>query len=350
MLILICGARYTGKSEIARYLGLQGFKQLAVRSADPANDSLDSLDSSALTPAGSSPNTSVSRSADHSHDSSIDAYEQTVFASTTELIDYVTTRWNQRFVTTDVDTVGRFEEVRHRSFVYLLSVEAPLGARYRRHVAGAGKDAMTLEQFVEQSDTQLYGPGALVRLTNRSKVHIVNAAESLELLYLKLSDLRLWDDGYLRPSWDEYFMHLASLASRRSNCMKRRVGCVLVRGRRVIATGYNGTPRGIANCNEGGCPRCNSGAARGTDLFTCLCMHAEENALLEAGRERVGSDAILYCDTCPCLTCCVKIVQIGIVEVVYAQEYSMDTMSSTVFKEAGVVLRQYSHRDMRVVV
>jgi dCMP deaminase len=79
--------------------------------------------------------------------------------------------------------------------------------------------------------------------------------------------------------------------------MKRRVGCVLVREKRVISTGYNGTPRNIRNCNEGGCPRCNGGQGAGVGLSTCLCIHAEENALLEAGRERIREGAILYCDT-----------------------------------------------------
>jgi dCMP deaminase len=79
----------------------------------------------------------------------------------------------------------------------------------------------------------------------------------------------------LRPSWDSYFMSLADLAARRSNCMKRRVGCVLVRGARVISTGYNGTPRGATNCNEGGCPRCNAGEGSGHSLSNCLCLHAE---------------------------------------------------------------------------
>lgn len=79
--------------------------------------------------------------------------------------------------------------------------------------------------------------------------------------------------------------------------MKRRVGCVLVREKRVIATGYNGAPRGLKNCNEGGCGRCDSGVTGGVGLEACLCIHAEENALLEAGRERVGGGAVLYCDT-----------------------------------------------------
>ncbi|GAA6037246.1 hypothetical protein JCM8097_008641 [Rhodosporidiobolus ruineniae] len=169
----------------------------------------------------------------------------------------------------------------------------------------------------------------------------------------------------LRPSWDSYFMLLASLASLRSNCMKRRVGAVLVRDKRVVSTGYNGTPRGVKNCGEGGCGRCNShtdglgsadadaereggkegGFSRsGEALDECLCLHAEENALLEAGRERVSGGgtegAVLYCNTCPCLRCTVKIVQCGVREVVYSLSYSMDSASRRVMNEAGVGLRQ----------
>ena len=95
--------------------------------------------------------------------------------------------------------------------------------------------------------------------------------------------------------------------------MKRRVGCVLVREKRVISTGYNGTPRNLKNCNQGGCrysdvsytnmqlimlgSRCNGGHGSGVALSTCLCLHAEENALLEAGRERIREGSTLYCDT-----------------------------------------------------
>lgn len=136
-------------------------------------------------------------------------------------------------------------------------------------------------------------------------------------------------------------MTLASLAAQRSNCMKRRVGCVLVSNNRVLSTGYNGTPRGMRNCNEGGCARCNAAAAGGSSLATCLCLHAEENALLEAGRERIKDGSILYCDTCPCLTCSIKITQVGITEVVYSLAYSMDTEAARIFDEGGVKLRQF---------
>jgi dCMP deaminase len=89
-------------------------------------------------------------------------------------------------------------------------------------------------------------------------------------------------------------------------------------------------------------PRCNTAAKGGVDLSTCLCLHAEENALLEAGRDRIGATSTLYCNTCPCLTCSVKITQVGIAEVVYNQGYMVDTQTARIFAEGGVKLRQFS--------
>jgi dCMP deaminase len=162
------------------------------------------------------------------------------------------------------------------------------------------------------------------------------------MLHSHLASLNLTSADRLRPSWDTYFLSLCTLASLRSNCMKRRVGAVLVRKNRVLSTGYNGTPRGLQNCAEGGCSRCNGGAAGGTALDECLGLHAEENALLECGRERGGADGtVLYCNTCPCLRCAVKIVQTGVREVVYQLAYSMDDRSRQIFRDANVLFRQY---------
>ena len=88
---------------------------------------------------------------------------------------------------------------------------------------------------------------------NEAEVKLVNSTSSLEGLHHSLDRLNLLDEERLRPGWDQYFMQLASLAAQRSNCMKRRVGCVVVREKRVLSTGYNGTPRNVRNCNEGGC-------------------------------------------------------------------------------------------------
>ncbi len=247
-----------------------------------------------------------------------------------------------------------------RPFFLLISVDAPISIRWRRFQARQQQQQLPqtplssppsptpttttdLETFVHLSDIHLYHPSTGTHpLISRATVRLLNTSPSLAHLYATLGKLDLLNPDRLRPSWDSYFMSLASLAAQRSNCMKRRVGCVVVRDKRVISTGYNGTPRGLVNCGEGGCGRCNSGdAGSGLALATCLCIHAEENALLEAGRERVRDGAVLYCDTCPCLTCSIKIVQVGVREVVYSQGYSMDGETAAVFREAGVRLRQF---------
>ena len=85
-----------------------------------------------------------------------------------------------------------------------------------------------------------------------------------------------------RPDWDAYFMDIAHVVARRGNCSRRQVAALLVKDRRIISTGYNGTPRGVRNCFEGGCRRCAGEAPSGADLGECVCSHAEENAITQA--------------------------------------------------------------------
>lgn len=270
------------------------------------------------------------------------------FSTTEDLLDFVTKRWRERWVTTDIYTESILDKLLRRPFFILVSVDAPVSVRWRRFqnrlkATSSPSENLSLEDFLLRSDEHLYSPEkGLLPLISRATVRLLNTSSDLAHLYATLGKLDLTNEDRLRPNWDQYFMQLASLAAQRSNCMKRRVGCVLVREKRVISTGYNGTPRGLRNCGEGGCARCNEGQSSGIGLGTCLCIHAEENALLEAGRERIREGAILYCDTCPCLTCSIKITQVGISEVVYSQGYSMDGETSRVFREAGVHLRQFS--------
>jgi dCMP deaminase len=272
------------------------------------------------------------------------------FSTADDLLDFVTKQWRERWVTTDIHSETILDKLLRRPFFILISIDAPVSVRWARYKArpssseggGFSSTPLTLEAFLLKSDSHLYDPlTGLLPLISRATIRLLNTSTSLAHLYATLGKLDLTNEDRLRPSWDQYFMQLASLAAQRSNCMKRRVGCVLVREKRVISTGYNGTPRGLKNCGEGGCPRCNEGQGSGVGLGTCLCLHAEENALLEAGRERIRDGAILYCDTCPCLTCSIKITQVGISEVVYSQGYSMDTETAAVFDEAGVRLRQF---------
>ncbi|KAI4671355.1 uncharacterized protein J4E88_009018 [Alternaria novae-zelandiae] len=276
--------------------------------------------------------------------SSVDA--QHTFPNIDSLLDFVTLRWRERFVTTDIWDETVVDALLRRPFFLLVSVDAPVSVRWQRfkaRCAATDHTPPTLEEFVLRNDEHLFAPRTgLSALCQRAQLKLLNSSSDMASLRSAILFLDLMDEARVRPSWDQYFMQLADLAARRSNCMKRRVGCCIVREKRVISTGYNGTPRGMTNCNEGGCPRCNNAAQGGVGLSTCLCLHAEENALLEAGRDRIGENAILYCNTCPCLTCSVKITQVGISEVVYNQGYLVDDQTAKIFTESGVKLRQFS--------
>jgi dCMP deaminase len=325
---------------VAQYLiDHHGFKRLHLELPAPP-DGTEGQTSSGTTPDSAS---SDGRRSGSPLRRSPDDPSSHTFDSAQALLDFVTKHWRSRWVTTTIPSEAVLDLLSRRPFFILLSVDAPLTTRWHRcqHRSGA---AVALEDFVAQSDAHLYSPRTgIMPLVSRAAIRLLNTSSDLAHLYGALGKLDLTNADRLRPSWDSYFMQLASLAAQRSNCMKRAVGCVLVgRGRQVISTGYNGTPRKLTNCGEGGCARCNSGETSGVGLATCLCLHAEENALLEAGRERIREGSVLYCNTCPCLTCSIKIVQVGISEVVYNQGYSMDGEAAAVFRNAGVDLRQFT--------
>jgi dCMP deaminase len=144
-----------------------------------------------------------------------------------------------------------------------------------------------------------------------------------------------------RPGWDEYFMNVARVVASRSNCVKRKVAAVVTVERRIVSTGYNGTPRGIRNCNEGGCARCNEFGPGGKDLSECVCSHGEENAITQAAYHGVSlRDATLYTTHCPCLLCTKMIINAGIKEVVYNADYPLSALSLELLREAKVAVRQ----------
>ncbi|MDA0837278.1 MAG: dCMP deaminase family protein [Planctomycetota bacterium] len=146
-----------------------------------------------------------------------------------------------------------------------------------------------------------------------------------------------------RPDWDEYFMRIAEVVSLRSNCIKRKIAAIVVKDRRIISTGYNGTPRGVKNCFEGGCPRCNDASIpSGTRLDECLCSHAEENSITQAAYHGTTlKEATLYSTMSPCLLCAKLIINSGIIEVIYNQRYPMSNVALALMEEAGVKVRQF---------
>lgn len=144
-----------------------------------------------------------------------------------------------------------------------------------------------------------------------------------------------------RPSWDSYFMDICRVVASRSTCLRRKVGAVLVRGKRILATGYNGAPTGLAHCEETGCLRDRLGVPPGMRHEVCRGSHAEQNVLVQAARYGIPVEgSTLYSTDEPCAICAKLLINAGVVEVVYAQPYP-DELARRLLEEAGVRVRAY---------
>jgi dCMP deaminase len=147
-----------------------------------------------------------------------------------------------------------------------------------------------------------------------------------------------------RPAWDDYFMEIAHVVAKRSTCLSRQVGCVLVRDRRILATGYNGPPKGLAHCEDhGGCLRASLGIPRGQRQEVCRALHAEQNAIIQAAVHGVSlqGQVICYCLTQPCVTCAKMLSNCSVTRIVFRDPYP-DELAQEMLQEAGVQLVRWS--------
>jgi dCMP deaminase len=238
------------------------------------------------------------------------------------------------------------EALRRRHDFYLLIVDADPKVRFERiRTRARENDPPDYEEFLKQEAAEAGSNNPNTQQLNRTcemaDAKVENNGTIDELHDDLRQVLRALSANLTRPTWDEYFMKIAQVAALRSNCIKRKVAAVIVRDHRVIATGYNGTPRGIKNCNEGGCPRCHTFGKSGEHLEDCLCAHAEENSIAQAAYHGVRiAGAVIYTTYSPCLRCTKLIINSGIAEVVYSQAYPMEKIPLTLLKEAGVRIRQ----------
>jgi len=144
----------------------------------------------------------------------------------------------------------------------------------------------------------------------------------------------------VRPDWDEYFMNIADLVATRSTCLRRSVGAVLARDRRLLSTGYNGAPSGLRHCLDIGCFRQQNNIPSGERHELCRGLHAEQNAIIQAALHGVSlRDARLYCTNHPCIICAKMIINAGIASVVIKDHYS-DAMAEDILREAGVTVER----------
>ena len=141
-----------------------------------------------------------------------------------------------------------------------------------------------------------------------------------------------------RPSWEEYFSDITKLVSTRSTCTRRKVGAIIVRNKRVLATGYNGAPTGVSHCLDIGCLRDKMKIPSGQRHELCRGLHAEQNAIIQAASHGISvAESELYCTNLPCIICTKMIINAGIKKVYYLDGYA-DELSLDMLNEAGVEL------------
>src|SRR5574340_1312687 len=144
-----------------------------------------------------------------------------------------------------------------------------------------------------------------------------------------------------RPSWDEYFMAITDEVAERATCTRRHIGAVLVKDKRILATGYNGAPAGLAHCGEVGCLREQRGIPSGTQHELCRGIHAEQNAVIQAARFGIAIDgATVYCTHQPCVLCAKILINAGVRDIVYRESYP-DALATEMREEAGIRPRRF---------
>jgi len=140
----------------------------------------------------------------------------------------------------------------------------------------------------------------------------------------------------MRPSWDEYFMEIVDLIKTRSTCMRRKVGAVIVKDKRILTTGYNGAPTGCLHCEEVGCLRAELNVPSGERHELCRASHAEQNAIVQAAMHGIPiNNSTLYVTIQPCVICTKLAINAGVKRIVYKGEYP-DELSMKLLKESGI--------------
>ncbi len=256
---------------------------------------------------------------------------------------------DKNYVIDSIRNPAEVEELKKLGRFYLIHVTAPPEVRFKRtKKRQREEDPQTFDAFVEiekiemenedKTKQNLVGTFALAdkKINNAGSMNQLH--DQIDITLAEVSD----EFKLSRPSWDEYFMSIAKVVATRSNCMKRKVAAIIVKDKRIVSTGYNGTPRGIRNCSDGGCPRCNNFSESGKNLEDCVCSHGEENAIVQAAYHGISiKDTTIYTTFSPCIMCTKMIINAGIREVVYNVDYPVAEVPMKLLKEAGVKVRQH---------
>lgn len=181
---------------------------------------------------------------------------------------------NKYIIITPFNNYEDYMDLKNKTTFRLIGIECPTKIRYQNY---SSKYSPNFEDFLDL-DYKCSNRRGFKQMQTEALLHITNNRDLSQLKTI-MSEMFINLEKCVRPSWEDYFMQVAHVVAQRSNCLKQRVGCVIVNQNRIVTVGYNGTPTRLKNCYAGGCERCNSDAKSGEGLDMCVCIHAEENAV-----------------------------------------------------------------------
>lgn len=244
-------------------------------------------------------------------------------------------------------TVGEIEALRKNPGFVLFAVDADINKRYQRAIARkSSTDFVSFEEFQKKEGIEMNSDDpnkqnlskcillADYKFENNGTVEELK--REVERILNRIENLK--KAGINRPTWDEYFMKIASLVAERSTCLRHNIGAVIVKDKRIMSTGYNGAAKGVKCCLELGCAKNELGIKSGTGHEICRAIHAEQNAIIQGAIHGVKLDGgTMYCTNTPCGVCAKEIVQVGIKKVVSYHDYT-DQDAINFLKEGNVEL------------
>lgn len=250
-----------------------------------------------------------------------------------------------------VRTPGEIAALRGKPNFFLFAVDADPKIRYERAVLrGSETDHVSYETFIANEQREMTSEDSnkqnLKVCIEQADFRFDNGG-SIEDLHKQVEQV-LQQITYRRPSWDEYFMELANAASRRATCDRGRSGCVIVKDRQLLVTGYVGSPAGLPHCDEVGHLFRKTIEEDGSISNHCVrTVHAEQNAICQAARRGIALEgATLYCRMTPCRTCAMLIINCGIKRVVCERKYHSGAESEELFRQAGVQI-EFFHDEIQ---
>jgi len=257
------------------------------------------------------------------------------------LTDKIIFETGKDYVITSVRNSSEIKSLLKQSNSTLIYINAPIKLRHKRYK----KEKISFKEFVRIEKTENSKDKYKQQLNACKKLATIELINNSTLKKLqekvdKLINYLKKDEKYIRPSWDEYFLGLCNVIGSRGTCDRGRAGCVIVKNKRIVATGYVGSPAGIAHCDEVGHEMKSTVHEDKSISKHCVrTAHAEQNAICLAARYGISIEgSTLYCKMTPCYVCAKMIINTGIKRVVCKKDYHASKYSKRIFKEAKVKL------------